>query len=45
MGRMASFVLGLGLLAVFIPSLEAVISRGDPVTGYATFYGGPQVSL
>ena len=41
--QMQSLVYGSVLLAFALPHAVAVISRGDPVQGFATFYGGPQV--
>ena len=39
-------LVGLSILALdHCLQSHGVISRGDPVSGFATFYGGPQVRL
>ncbi len=43
MSRGVHFLVALSILALTAPAAKAVISRGDPVSGFATFYGGPQV--
>ena len=43
MARKGVLLAAVGTILTVLPRAFAVISRNDPVTGYATFYGGPQV--
>ena len=43
MRRGVQLLVALSVLAITAPAAEAVLSRGDAISGYATFYGGPQV--
>lgn len=45
MARAQIAVASLVLLALSLQSAVAVISRNTQVEGFATFYGGPQVSF
>jgi len=43
MGSSTGTMVALLLLAVAAPFTQGVLSRGQATTGFATFYGGPQV--